>query len=159
MERINQFRDMKYRRSQAAAEVWNGKFIVCGGREDKNVLSTVECFDPESGVWTEMLDMPTPRSGHSLISYSDKLLLIGGYDGKMWLNSVLELSNLKEIGDWNELSPMEHRRSYFTATVLGSELYIIGGRNETCNGLDNSEIFNGKDWRTGPVVPTERSDS
>ena len=55
-------------RSRAAAAVWNGKFIVCGGYHDGDYLKSMECFDPESGVWTELSDMPTALVGHSRLS-------------------------------------------------------------------------------------------
>lgn len=49
---------MKCSRSHAAATVWKGKIIVCGGISGRNdILNSMECFDPESGVWSMLNDL------------------------------------------------------------------------------------------------------
>lgn len=78
--KINKFRDMKYARHHAAATVWNGKIIVCGGRLREMRYKSVECFDPENGVWTELPDLPIPLSSVSIVSYDDRLIVLGGFD-------------------------------------------------------------------------------
>ena len=143
---------MKYARSYAAAAVDNGKFIVCGGLYG-NSLTSVECFDPESGIWTELNDMPTPLHYHSLVSYGNNLILMGGHDGKTQIHTVLELSNLEGKGTWKELPPMKQPRDSFSATVLDHGIFVIGGSNGIGKDLDKTEIFNGKSWREGPQLP------
>lgn len=142
---------MKYYRWHAAATVHNGKFIVCGGsRHFYNPWKYVECFDPESEVWTELNDMPGPRAGHSLVSYQNRLILIGGKDGESRLNSVLELTNLKGGGKWKELPPMKHTHCFFPTVDVDDEIFVIGGEKRT-----EVEILNGKSWRDGPLLPYE----
>ena len=146
---------MKYSRGWGAAAVHNGKFIVCGGYDGSNHLKSVECFDPKSGVWTELNDMPTPLIAHSLVSHGNNLILMGGWDGKAIFNTVREVSNLEGKGTWKELPPMEQRRNTFSATVLDHEIFVIGGCNRATGTpyLDKTEIFNGKSWREGPQLP------
>lgn len=70
---------MKYARSDAAATVWKNKIVVCGGvGADDQILSTVECFDPKRGVWTELTAMPVPLWEHALVTYGNKLVVMGG---------------------------------------------------------------------------------
>lgn len=146
------FRDMKYRRAYAAAAVYNGRFIVCGGENQPgNYLTSVECFDPESGVWHELEDMPTPLYGPSIISDGQKLILMGGTDGNTPLNFVFELSNPEITGKWKQLPPMKGSRSGFSAEILGNEIFVIGGWNGKC--INQSEIFSGNSWRDGPPLP------
>lgn len=141
---------MENPRSHAAAAVHSGKLIVCGGWNGIDHLRNVECFDPESGIWTKMNDMPTPRWHHSLVSYGNKLILMGGHDDRRMANTVLELSNLEEKGTWTELPPMKSSRSNFCARSLANEIVVIGGWNQA-----EVEIFDGESWRDGPPLPHE----
>ena len=145
------FRDMKYGRCRAAAAVCNGKIYICGGWRDDGYIyilfekKSVECFDPESGVWTELTDMPTPRSDHSLVCYRNKLVVIGGWDGKEKTTTVLELDPHEKNGQWKELSPLLYTSS--VAAVLGREIITIS------QSSDKVQIFNGINWRVGPSFP------
>ena len=138
---IRDFRDMKYGRCDAAAAVCNGKIYICGGYGYGVDLKSVECFDPESGVWTELTDMPTPRCFHSLVCYRNKLVVIGGWDGKQETTTVLELDPLDENGQWKELSPLLSPISVFVGVVLGREIFAIDS--------DKVQIFDGINWRVG----------
>lgn len=145
---------MKYGRKCAAAAVWNGKIVVCGGwnQAELQTLDSVECFDPESGVWTELAALPSPRNSHSLISYNNRLLTIGGHNF-VSLNSVMEFDPLE--GKWNPLPAMKHHRNSLTTVILGQFVYVIGGYGVE-GRLRSVEIFNGVEWQDGPELPYER---
>ena len=123
---------MNQPRTKAAAVVWKGKIIICGGlRKDNDLLKSVECYDPESGVWSEFDEMPTPRINHSLISHESKLILLGGFNGKEAVASVLELENpLEGNGRWKQLSTIKISCSWFAGLALDSALFVIGGDND-----------------------------
>ena len=138
---------MKYARAGASAAIWNGKVIICGGSDGcDEILNTVECFDPESSQWTLLTDMPTPLFGHSLVSYKNKLVVMGGQNGITALDSVMVLDSLD--GNWQQLPSMKYPRMKFFAITLGSEIFAIGG-----NEKGQVEIFDGKEWRDGPCLP------
>ena len=139
-------------RSYTAAAVWNGKFVVCGGKNDQ-VLKSGECFDPENGVWIELNDLPTPLAGHCLVSYGNSLILMGGTGGKTEVNTVLELNNLEQKGTWKELPTMKCRRGCFSAAILHDEIFVIGGFHESA--INKVEIYTGEKWRAGPSLPSE----
>ena len=143
---------MRCLRHSAAAAAYNGKFIICGGHDGSSYLTSVECFDPESGVWTELTDIPRPLCGHSLVSYGTRLILIGGESDKEPWCSVFQLSNLEGKGTWKRVSPMEHCRSAFSKAILNDEIFVIGGWDGTSENLDKTEIFNGETWRDGPFL-------
>ena len=139
---------MKYVRGWAAAAVCNRKIYICGGEGDDYVdLKSVECFDPESGVWTELTDMPTPRVEHSLVCYRNKLVVIGGWDEKQRTTTVLELDPHEKNGQWKELSPLLYTSFVSVAAVLGREIFAISRKS------DKVQIFNGINWRVGPSFP------
>ena len=149
---IRDFRDMKYGRSDVSAAVCNRKIYICGGIGDDGYarLKSVECFDPESGVWTELTDMPTPRYDHSFVCYRNKLVVIGGWDGEGKTTTVLELDSFEENGQWKELSPLTSPSFVSVAAVLGREIITIGWDNDRDTDV---EIFNGINWRVSPSFP------
>ena len=148
---------MKYPRYFAAATRWKGKFVVCGGRGLSNeILSTVECFDPQSGVWTEWEELPSPRSGHSLISYYSSLVLLGGYIREHEsMEIVLVLYPPEANATWKPSSFMKIPAVGFPAVVLDMEIFAIGGLYQSYQDLSRVEIFDGKNWRDGPPLPYE----
>lgn len=77
----------------------------------------MECFDPESGVWTE-LNMPAPRYRHSLVSYGNQLILMGGKDERH-PSSVWKLDPLEENRKWKELPSLNSSCFYPGGVVLG----------------------------------------
>lgn len=148
---------MKYSRAQAAATVGNGKIYVCGGREGFHArLASVECFDPKSGVWTELTEMPTPLAGHSLVFYRTKLVLMGGRDDDdRCTAAVLKLDPLKENGQWKKLRPMNNPCSDFTGIVLDREIITIDGKSAPLQ----VEVYDGKKWQYKLSFPPETCSS
>lgn len=148
------FRDMRHARHRAAAAVLSGKLVVCGGKCGGIIMKSVECFDPESGVWTELADMATSLSGHSMISYGNSLIIIGGEHLKQY-NSVVELSNLEGNGTWRELPHMQTARASLSTEIFGNKIYAIGGWDGKA-ASNQCEIFDGQNWKVGPLLPDGR---
>lgn len=150
---FSSFREMKHPRAEAAAAVCQDKIIVCGGWNLENsFLRSVECFDPESGVWSEMNDMIAPLSGHALVPYGDTLILMGGRYGENCINWVMELSNLEGKGQWRTLPSLNHESHLFTVVTLGKKIYVMGGWGPE-GALNRVEIFDGHGWQEGPELP------
>lgn len=117
------------------------------------ISRTVECFDPESGVWTELAEMPIPLHSHSLVTYGNKLVVIGGHTGEKYTDSNWEFNPLEDRGQWRELPPMN---SFFqlkspapsAGIVFDNEIYVLKRSFETQSTF--CQIFNGQSWRDGP---------
>jgi hypothetical protein len=68
----------------AVAVLADGSVLVAGGngwRTDTSspTLASAEAYDPETGSWTALPDMPGPRAGATAVSLADgSVLLIGG---------------------------------------------------------------------------------
>lgn len=143
---------MLYARSSAASAVWNGKLIICGGRDHENkVLKSVECFDPDSGVWRKLNDMPIALSGHTMVSYEDKLTVVGISEVTA-LSVMLEMNPREENGRWKELPSTNNCNAIFTAVALQNEIFAMGGRDEKEDRCQ-VEIYDGEKWRNGPPLP------
>lgn len=66
-------------------------------------------------------------------------------------SSVLEL--IPTEGKWKYLPPMKFLWGQVAAVTLGTEIFAIGQRNRDGAEICRVEIFNGKEWRTGPSLP------
>jgi hypothetical protein len=81
-------------RASSCSATWNDKFYVFGGQDDdNNKLDDLWEFDTAAGSWRQIQIQegalrPTARSGHSAVTYGDKMYIFGG---------ILELT--KELND------------------------------------------------------------
>jgi len=76
--------DMSVARSDFAAVVLDGRFVVViGGYDESNRLKRVEVLDTATGSWTiSPHSMITPRHGHGAVVLGDSnIYVVGGYDG------------------------------------------------------------------------------
>lgn len=154
------FSNMKYGRYNAAAASYHRKIVICGGTNKAGeVLDSVECFDTESGVWSELSRMIEPLCSHSLVFYKNMLILMGGMEGDDSVSQsyVYSLYLPEDLGHWGVLPPMKYRRHHFGAIVFGNDIYAIGGHGRYIEHLTQVEIFNGTSWRNGPILPFDNS--
>lgn len=61
-------------RYQAAVTTRNGKLYAVGGCDAWNCLSSVEVYDPETGVWDFLPAMNTARRGCGVTLYQSEIL-------------------------------------------------------------------------------------
>lgn len=147
---------MREERHDAAAAVCNGKIIVYGGRRDFfTQLKSAECFDPESGVWTQLDDMPRILHAHCIVPNRNDLIIMGGCDSyRKPLNCVWKVTpNEEGNGEWQELQPMKHACMWPSAVMLNGDIYAIGGMSLKEEDLKKVEVFHEGSWRKGPPLP------
>ena len=140
------FRDMKNRRREPAAAVCNGKIYICGGFYSDSTVN-FECFDPESEVWTELVELPELPRCCSLLSYGNRLVAL--IDGQQ----AMETNPLELNGKWKPFPSWKYSGWYHTIKVLGEEIIAIGGAHDEKTNSGRIEIFNGKEWIDGPSLP------
>ena len=110
------------------AGVSDGQFAYAvGGRNlssDKN-LGAFERFDPATGTWTKLPDLPTPRGGLGAVVTDGHLVTAGGESPTQVFDTV-ELFDLA-AGAWSPGPPMLTARHGMAVDVLGSTIYAIDG--------------------------------
>jgi N-acetylneuraminic acid mutarotase len=121
--------DMPTPREHLAA-VSDGTYVyTVGGRflsSDKN-SSALERFDPQSGQWTKLVGMPTPRGSFGATYIDGRILAVGGEEPTRVLN-VIEMYDISE-GKWSTLTPMPTPRHAEVVATVGNTVYVIGGAN------------------------------
>ncbi|KAL9353109.1 hypothetical protein Peur_055789 [Populus x canadensis] len=130
----------------ACAEV-NGKVYAAGGYgTDRDSLSSVEMYDPETGRWTLIESLRRPRWGCFACGLEGKLYVMGGRSTFTIGNSrFVEVYN-PEKHTWCE---MKNGRVMVTAhAVLGKKLFCMEWKNQR-----KLSIFNPGDnsWKTVAV--------
>jgi serine/threonine-protein kinase PknK len=121
--------DMPTPREHLAA-VSDGTYVyTVGGRflsSDKN-SAALERFDPQSGQWTKLVGMPTPRGSFGATYIDGRILAAGGEEPTRVLN-VIEMYDISE-GKWSTLPPMPTPRHAEVVATVGNTVYVIGGAN------------------------------
>ncbi|XP_046842308.1 influenza virus NS1A-binding protein-like [Xenia sp. Carnegie-2017] len=127
-------------RSNHAAEVIDDKVVIFGGREkDNKALSRVLEFDPATRTFKEMPPLPHPLTEMATVRWRDQVVLLGGYDGKEILNSVIMYD--RKTGNITVLPSMLERRSSCCAVITGDTIVVIGGQNDKDTHLNSVECF------------------
>lgn len=68
-------------REHLAAVAAAGRIYVIGGRwNGRGNLTAVEAYDPATGTWSRMADLPAPRGGHTAATLRGLIHVTGGED-------------------------------------------------------------------------------
>ena len=80
----------------SAPVVLCNKFLVTIGGRQRNRTAEVSIFNPSTGQWEHLTNIPAARSGTAVVKVADNIIVIGGtsnsnneYSDKMWI-SVFE---------------------------------------------------------------------
>jgi RNA polymerase sigma factor (sigma-70 family) len=119
--------DIPTERGGFSSSVVDGKIYIMGGGTDReHVLSTVEEYDPATGIWTKKADMLTPRGFLSTSVVNGKIYAIGGARMQgVPLSVVEEYDPVKDT--WTKKADMPTARFNFSASVVNGKIYAIGG--------------------------------
>ncbi len=112
------------------AGVSDGSYVYAiGGRflsADKN-SAALERFDPQSGTWTKLVGMPTPRGSYGAAFIDGRIVVVGGEEPTRVLN-VVEMYDIAD-GKWSTLPPMPTARHAEVVATVGNTVYSICGAN------------------------------
>lgn len=81
--------------------------------------------------WKETTPFSAPRAGTASVVVKDKLYLIGGVDGRNFVN-ITEYAQIQKdgtLGPWQLGHPLFEERGFMEAVVHGDHVYVVGGGN------------------------------
>ena len=126
-------------RTGAATIFLNSSIYVIGGAgPDGKPTSTVyvSTQDATSGAFgayaeNATLKLPAARTAATVVATSDGLIVVGGSDGTGPTTTVWKATadSTGKLGAWVVQSPLPQPRSEADGSVIGSELFIYGGRD------------------------------
>lgn len=120
-------------------------------------------YDPASGSWTTLADMPTPRGGAAALHLNGKIYVIGGMTGDGASSAIVEVFDIGS-GTWSTGPAMSVARDNAGAAVVDGVLYVFGGRTRLASGttvngaLTSVEALAGAagTWASRAPLPTGR---
>jgi N-acetylneuraminic acid mutarotase len=136
-----------------------GELYAIGG-EDVNdePLASVERYNPDLDTWSAAPSLPRPRSSHCACTVGDALYVLSGIEkdearGEITVSSVLKFDSRTQT--WSEVAPMPAERDNAGACVLGSNIYIFGGRNDAMGKTSTTYRFSTEtnEWATLAPMP------
>ena len=94
------------------------------------LLFALWCASPAlAQTWVPGAPLITPRAGAALVYAQGRLYLIGGVDGRRYLDSVesAPVDADGRIGPWTATTPLPAPRGFAGAAVVGDFIYLGGG--------------------------------
>jgi DNA-binding CsgD family transcriptional regulator len=141
--------------ANAAAAAANGRLYVAGGSGpaggqaagNHSLAGSLYVYDAATGVWSELAPLPYPLAGAALVTDSQSLYLIGGWDGRnvrdeIWRYPLAAPASSGGDPDirWQLLGHLSTPRAFLGAAMVGGEIYIAGGYDGQ-RELDLAEVF------------------
>ena len=132
-----------------------------GEDHDLQSQSTVASFDPKSQTWTNLADLPEPRSSLDAAVLGDKVYVFGGWnlqgesDQSEWHDTAWSLDLSDASAKWQPLaSPGFERRAISVAAHQG-KLYVIGGMTSDNETTTEVAVYDpaSDSWSKGPELP------
>jgi N-acetylneuraminic acid mutarotase len=142
-------------RFEHAAAALDGRIYIFGGRYHSE-LAGGWAFDPETGTYEPLPDLPTIQKGHVGLAFGDLVYSIGGANENN--NAVSHVRAFDPMTwSWQTKQPMTSPRRDAAGTIVGDEIYVIGGYNN--GAVQTVEIYHPatNNWRSGPLLPSART--
>ena len=145
--RWDELAPMDVSRASPAGAVTGGRLYVAGGipkdAETEEPVNSVEAYDFETGSWSEVPAMPTPRHHHAATTLDGRLYVAGGRNPESFSLDAFERFDPRTEA-WEELPGIPTGVGGPAAVAHGGEVIVIGGGDdEEADGL--------QPWVTGAV--------
>uniref|UniRef100_UPI00193AA033 kelch-like protein 12 n=1 Tax=Styela clava TaxID=7725 RepID=UPI00193AA033 len=113
-----------------------GCIYSIGGVVTRCYTNKVERFDPTSSTWSFVASMNGAKDDVAAVENEGKIYVLGmlefvakNVDGKHHLSTVERYDISTNV--WSTVTPMLTKRSWFSAFVIDSDIYAVGGRNSS----------------------------
>jgi N-acetylneuraminic acid mutarotase len=141
----------------------DGEVYAIGGVTTDNVrLASVERYNASLDIWGAAPSLPRPRYAHCACAVGNAMYVMGGVEvdeegGERTVKSVLKYDC--RVQTWSEVAPMPAERDNAGACVLGSNIYVFGGRNENDTATSTTYRFSTErnEWATLAPMPEVNS--
>lgn len=143
--------------TRTAALVWKGKLYLSGGfngtsdRAKASNSASLFRFEEATKTWKELAPMPTPRHGHCLVAFQDRLWAIGGAGNSVSREGPVE-SYDPVVNKWRKEASFSGSRIFGGAGVFGGRLVFFGAIDGSRHPIE----WSAKSWIPRPSRELER---
>eukprot|EP01083_Nonionella_stella_P010837 30796_1 len=125
-------------------------FVIGGGDGGgSDAMNTVQIYRISDNQWLQNVPyLNTKRMSLSCLVSGDTLYAIGGDEGSIYLDSIetLDITNMDAIStktwDINWADPLTSGRKGTRAVVYGTDIYVIGGKDNNGDRLSDINVIN-----------------
>ncbi len=146
----------------------DGRLVRVGGMRAQNTrpeparlgsVAEVQVLEPGASAWTDLPDLPAPRSSHDTTVHGSKVYVVGGWtmdpdqEDSVWAKTVAVLDLSQDAASWTEIDAPFQARA-LGAVATDKELVVVGGM--TAKGPTTAVHvydFAKKKWSKGPDLP------
>jgi N-acetylneuraminic acid mutarotase len=115
-------------REHLASVAVGGKIYVIGGRwKGRGNLAVVETYDPLTGSWSRMADLPAPRGGHTAANLKGLIHVTGGEDLSSGNTFADHWVYDPATDRWNSNLAMPTARHGLDSAAADERWYVVGG--------------------------------
>lgn len=138
----------------------NGRLYVTDGYDAADWVADVKsgwAYEPETDSWSQIADMPSPRTAHGTVTIDDLIYVIGG-DAPEDTTGLWVYDPQTDRWDTTRTS-LPTPREHVAATVLDGKIYVVGGRWPVFQGnLSVVEVYDPAtdSWSRWADLPTPR---
>jgi hypothetical protein len=117
----------------------NQKIYIVGGMSAQsmlvstNTVGVIDMFDPVNNVWyPTVTSLPTPVSFAAVVSYRNKIFVLGGFDNTGTHINTVQIYNTS-TNSWSYGTPMTNARANHSAVVINGKIYVTRGTTDVYN--------------------------
>ena len=140
----------QYREYFAGVHRFGDNVYIVGGQESK-----MEKYDVVKNEMKTLPSLPYKASAITSVAYKDNIIIMGGYDGKQWLNDVLMFNVTTH--EYKKLPCMLEKRRYCTAVIMGDVIVVMGGENKTRLNTVEYYVIGDNEWKELPAMNLART--
>jgi hypothetical protein len=144
-------------RAAGGVAVHDGKIYYAGGLHDGSAVDWFDVYDPATGTWTPLEDMPRERDHFHGAVVDGRFYAIGGRD--TGINTTTPANDVYDFAteEWSQRAPLSTPRGGFAAAAVGREIVVIGGEgnNQTYKTVEAYDTVTNT-WRALAPMPTAR---
>ena len=138
------------RSNSAGVHLFGDSVYIVGGQESK-----MKKYDVAKNEMKTLPSIPYKVSNMATVAYKDNIIIIGGYDGKEWLNDVVMFNVTTH--EYKKLPSMLKKRYYCTAVIMGGVIVVMGGYNKGYLNTVEYYVIGESEWKELPAMNLARS--
>ena len=139
----------KQSRNLSGVHLFGDNVYIVGGQESK-----MEKYDVTKNEMKTLPSLPYKVSHMATVAYKDYIIIIGGYDGKEYLNDVV-MFNVTTL-EYKKLPSMLEKRGWCTAVIMGDVIVVMGGSNKTHLNTVEYYVIGEAAWQKLPAMNLAR---
>jgi DNA-binding CsgD family transcriptional regulator/N-acetylneuraminic acid mutarotase len=136
-------------------------YVPGGLKDNGKPVSQVERYDPRNDAWDNSADLPAPRSAYALAALEGKLYLFGGWDGKVYQNSLFIYDPAEDR--WTKGADLPYAVGFASAVSSNGKIFLFGGSTDGKTPLSSVLAYypqrdlDGEDpWEKQSEIPQAR---